>query len=342
MRTLVISDLHLGGRLAHDVLRRPEPLSRLLAASEQADRVVLLGDTVELMEGRASQALAIAEPILRALGDRLGPAAEVMIVPGNHDRPLVRSWVRAHGAELSVDTELALDTTPALERVASWLAPATVRVHYPGVWLSDRIWATHGHYLERHLIPQSAVGVTRDWLGHAPRDHALPIDYERRGRPSLGSTSRWMPRRLAASVDNVAEVLRASTMPRVSRTLLNRRIAPVTSALLGVQMLRASIPAMARVAERLGVGADWVIFGHVHRLGPLPADDPARWCGRDGTPLILNTGSWLYEPRLIHNATPPHPYWPGGAVVIEDGGAPRAVGLLDELSAAQLRPPAVV
>ncbi len=342
MRTLVISDLHIGERLAHDVLRRPEPLARLLAASGQADRVVLLGDAVELMEGRASQALAIAEPILRALGDRVGRDGEVIIVPGNHDRPLVRPWVRAHAAEMTVASELARDTTPALERIASWLAPATVRVHYPGVWLSDRIWATHGHYLERHLIPQSAVGVTRDWLGHAPRDRALPVDYERRGRPSLGSTSRWMPTRLAAGVDNVAEVLRASTMPRVSRTLLNRRVAPVTSALLGMQMLRASIPAMARVAERLRVDAEWVIFGHVHRLGPLPGDDPARWCGRDSTPRILNTGSWLYEPRLIHNATPPHPYWPGGAVVIDGDSAPRAVGLLDELTAAQLRPPAIV
>ncbi len=36
----------------------------------------------------------------------------------------------------------------------SWLAPARVtRVSYPGVWLGDRIWATHGHYLDHHLHP---------------------------------------------------------------------------------------------------------------------------------------------------------------------------------------------
>ena len=52
MRTLLISDLHLGTRLEYDVLRRPATLERLLAALEGVDRLVLLGDIVELMDGR--------------------------------------------------------------------------------------------------------------------------------------------------------------------------------------------------------------------------------------------------------------------------------------------------
>jgi hypothetical protein len=40
---------------------------------------------------------------------------------------------------------------------------------------------------------------------------------------------------------------------------------------------------------------------------------------------------------LVHRASPPHPYWPGGAVVLEDGSDPRAVGLLDHLGADDLR-----
>ena len=52
---------------------------------------------------------------------------------------------------------------------------------------------------------------------------------------------------------------------------------------------------------------------------------------------IANTGSWLYEPLFVHGAGPPHPYWPGGAVILEDGTPPRTVGLLDGVSREQLR-----
>ena len=44
-----------------------------------------------------------------------------------------------------------------------------------------------------------------------------------------------------------AELARASTMPRMQRRLLAPRFAPVTAALLGLQMQRASIPALVRV-----------------------------------------------------------------------------------------------
>jgi hypothetical protein len=97
-------------------------------------------------------------------------------------------------------------------------------------------------------------------------------------------------------------------------------------------------------AARLGVQADWIVFGHVHRSGPHPGDDAALWAGDGGRPRIANTGSWVYEPLLLHRGAPPHPYWPGGAIVLEDDGDPRAVGLLDGVDAEALfarngRPP---
>jgi hypothetical protein len=122
----------------------------------------------------------------------------------------------------------------------------------------------------------------------------------------------------------------------VPRSLMSRRMSPVTARLLGTQMRRASIPALGRVVHRLGVDADWVLFGHVHRSGPLAGDDLADWLGPAGHPQIVNSGSWVYEPLLVHHATPPHPYWPGGAIVLEDGADPRAVGLLDHLAASDL------
>ena len=337
MRTLVISDLHLGSRLGRDVLRRPEALAGLLDALDDVGRLVLLGDTVELAEGRPREALAIAEPILRAIGTRLGAGREVIVVPGNHDLGLVRAHLRAHGVPEAVDAVLPADAGPALARLVEWLAPATVTVRYPGVWLADGVWATHGHYLDRHLVPESAYGVSRGPLARRPVDRALPGDYEHAHRPSLTRAEALLisrlPRPLATLADDVAELLRAGSMPEVAGRLRGRRLSRLTARLLGVQMQRASIPAIARVAQRLGVDADHVIFGHVHRLGPLEADDPARWAGPDGRPRIVNTGSWVYEELLLHHAGPPHPYWPGGAVLVEDGAAPRAIGLLDDLAA---------
>ena len=41
-------------------------------------------------------------------------------------------------------------------------------VRYPGVWLSEGVWATHGHYLDRHLLPEAAFGIARGLLGRLP------------------------------------------------------------------------------------------------------------------------------------------------------------------------------
>jgi UDP-2,3-diacylglucosamine pyrophosphatase LpxH len=338
-RTLIVSDLHLGARLGRDVLQRPVVLHALLEAVDRADRLVLLGDVVELLEGRSAQALHAAEPVLRAIGERLGGEREAILVPGNHDAALVRPWLHAHGVPASVDAEIPLDATPALARVASLLWPAQVSAHYPGIHLDERVWATHGHYLDRHLLPEVAFGFARGLLGRLPRDGATPADYE--GGPSVTRVeallTRWLPGPLARLADDAAELLRATTMPGLHR-LVHRRFAPMNAALLGAQVRRAAIPALARVVHRLGVEADVVVFGHVHRRGPLPDDDLARWRGPDGRLRIVNSGAWTYEPLLLHNAAPPHPYWPGGAVVLEDGREPEAIGLLDHLDGRALNP----
>lgn len=337
MSTLVVSDLHLGSRLRHDVLTHPEPLRRLLEALEGVERLVLLGDIVELIEKRPERAMEEAEPILRRIGQTLGPGRKVIFVPGNHDRALLTPWLNRIGAGLAVDSRVPVDATPALASVTSWLGPASVQVHYPGVWLAPGVWATHGHYLDRHLLPESAFGVTRGLLGRVPQPGAAPIDYERAGGVSLTRLEalliKALPRPLAALAEDLAELIRASTMPLAPHRLLHPGMARVTATLLGAQMRRASLPALSHVVGRLGVEADWVLFGHVHRLGPLVGDIERRWCGPRGRPRLLNTGSWVYEPLLVHNAIAPHPYWPGGAVMLEDGRPPRVVGLLDGVPA---------
>ena len=334
--TLVISDLHLGNRRRLSVLTRKPALERLLSALDGYERLVLLGDALELLEVPVAHALAVAEPILRAIGARLGPERELVLVPGNHDRLLVARWLREHGAELRPETPIPHDATPLLQRVTGWLAPARISVSYPGVWLEDRVWATHGHYLDLHLFPVGAWGIARGHLHALPREGATPLDYERARRPQLSPLLRRSPGPLAALGDYLAELARAATMPQLRRRVLQPRLAPLTSAALSIQMRRHALPSLARVVRLLSVDADTVLFGHVHRLGPLAGDDPAQWLGAGGRPRLHNTGSWLYEPLLVHHVAPPHPYWPGGAISL-DAGQPLPLGLLDDLRAGDLR-----
>ncbi len=200
------------------------------------------------------------------------------------------------------------------------------------------LWATHGHYINRHLVPASAIGVGRGPFGEPPGGPATPAEYERGRTPGLRRATRWLPRPAVALLGDAFEVARALTMPRVRRHLLRPQLSPLTARLLGIQMQRASIPALLTVVRRLGIEADWVVFGHVHRLGPLQGDVSDQWhgSGAGGTPGVLNCGSWLYEPLLVHGASPPHPYWPGGAIEVVDDAPPRAIGLLDGIGASAL------
>lgn len=329
--------MHLGSRARHDVLRLPPARERLLAAIDGVQRLVLLGDTVELVTRHPRRAMSLAEPVIRALGHRLGREREVVVVPGNHDAALARSWALAQGRSLRPASEVSPDASPALSALVAWLAPARVSVSYPGVWLDERTWATHGHYLDRHLLPESSIGLLRPVVGTV--SPATPIDYERgrrrvRPRESLGA--RLLSRPVGTVLEGVGEVVRVLAVPHVPRLMMNGGLAPVTARVIDVQMRHAALPAMGRAVRRLGVDADWVLFGHVHRRGPI-ADET--W-PEDGAMRLVNTGSWVHDPLLLDRATPPNPYWPGGAVLLRDGQMPRSIGLLDDLSDDVLRPAA--
>ncbi|MTD42908.1 hypothetical protein GKE82_00950 [Conexibacter sp. W3-3-2] len=346
MSTLVISDLHLGSRLQRDVLRRPAVLEILLAQIERVDRLVLLGDVVEMLEGRPRQAMEEAQPVLEAIGNAVGRDRELLVVPGNHDHRLVRRWVRdqaRHGRPLELTAEIPGSSSPALSALVRALRPARPQVHYPAVWLADGVLAHHGHYVDRELMaPRPEPGSRPPYPQEA--DQRLE-DYERGPGASfaavqlaLGST---LPRGVSAAIDRAAAAARTAGMaaaPALDAALPAPILAPFSAGLLGQQFRRAGLPAMATAAGRLGVDARTIVFGHLHRAGPLPDDDRAEWTPLAGGPRLLNTGCWVYEPMLLAGAKPGHPYWPGGAVRIDARGRARTVTLLDDLEPAQLLP----
>ncbi|HEV2770724.1 MAG TPA: metallophosphoesterase, partial [Solirubrobacteraceae bacterium] len=85
MRSAVLSDSHLARLKGADLLLKPAPRTRLLQVLGDIDRLVILGDVLELRERRTSRAVALARPLFAELGKALPAEAEVVIVPGNHD-----------------------------------------------------------------------------------------------------------------------------------------------------------------------------------------------------------------------------------------------------------------
>ena len=343
MRTLVISDLHLGARSGRDILRQPVALNALLAQLQHVDRLVLLGDTVELLEGRPKPAMRAALPVLRALGAGLGAGKEIIVVLGNHDHALVRPWLRSQRIarkRIGVASRVPVTSSAGLKAVVAALKPARVQVRYPGVWLDDGIWATHGHYLDRHLMPEGSTGL---FLGRVPEGRASAEDYEHAAGPSAaavqGLVAASLPGVLGEPLDRLAGLARRGSLvalPLAARLLGAGTLAPLSAGALGFQFRRAGMPAMAEVARRMNVKADHVIFGHLHRAGPRYGDHVPEWSPL-GRHTLTNSGCWVYEPLLLAGAHPPHPYWPGGAVLVETGKAPAALGLLDEVDEKLLR-----
>jgi hypothetical protein len=104
---------------------------------------------------------------------------------------------------------------------------------------------------------------------------------------------------------------------------------------------RAAIPALDEVARRLRLRAGWIVFGHIHRRGPLPGDPAGLWRprGADG-PHLLNSGCWVFDSALAGPSGKPvseRPYRPGGAVLVEPGRNPRAIDLLSGVADEVLR-----
>ena len=356
MRTAIVSDLHLGVASDEDVLRHPAIRQVLFEEIAGADRLVLLGDAIELRNLPLGPSLERARPFFHELGEALG-RAEVILVPGNHDARLAEPLLD----DLSIEGDPALglehrypSSSGPLAMIDEWLGPAQLQPAYPGVWLREDVYATHGHYMDAHLrLPRAeCVGAaTMARLLRPPPLDATPSDYERILRPLYGfayGLAQVLPvkRRRNGPFEGWWEVLsgerkelswrarvgKASFPPAVrgiNALLRSEFEADVTAAAI----TRSGIAAATELTRRLGIDHAHVITGHSHRGGPLP-DEPD-WALAGGGRLH-NTGSWVFATAFHHPGRPPNAYWPGTVTWLEDKEPPRRAQLLLDHNHAQM------
>ena len=173
----------------------------LLEEIAGADRVVLLGDVVELRDLPLGAALEAARPFFEELGEALA-GREVTIVPGNHDHrfaePLLDELSLAGGA--AARPRALDDPAPGpTARIDAWLGAARLRLAYPGLWLRDDVYATHGHYMDCHLsLPRvECVGRRGDARLRPDPQPGRPRRLRARAAPRL--RLRLRPRPVAAA-----------------------------------------------------------------------------------------------------------------------------------------------
>jgi hypothetical protein len=361
MRTAIISDLHLSLTSGGDVLRDPGVRAILLKEIGDADRVVLLGDVVEFRERPLGTALDAARPFFEDLGAALG-GREVTIVPGNHDHRLAEPLLD----DLSLDgDELGLehshDPSPGpTATIDSWLGLARLRISYPGIWLREDVYATHGHYMDPHLnLPRAEciAAATLIRLSRQLPERATPADYERVLRPIFGfaygvaQARSSRPKRDRAAPSEVAwKVLsgddeglarrRRWTRSALRKSFpagiwaLNRLLdAEFQSDISAAAIFRSGVEGATEMARRLGVDGAHVITGHSHRGGPLARE--GEW-PMPGGGKLHNTGSWVFSSAFHLPGKPPNSYWPGTVTWVEDDLPPRRVQLLLKRSHADL------
>jgi hypothetical protein len=365
VRTLVISDLHLGTGTRVDLLRRPELRSALVDALADVQRLVVLGDFLELRVIPVRDAAPLAKELLQEAGAALGGDGEIVLLAGNHDHGIVAGWLEDRLGDTTLGLEHRIepaDAGPLATSLAKAARPARLSLAYPGIRLRDDVYALHGHYLDLHTtVPtfeRLSAGAMKRWVTSIPEEGAEPEHYE----AALGPLYAWIhaavqrantgPVSLGAGLSTGGWRLLAGEGRRTHRVrsaaarvgfaaavgLLNRiGIGPLRRELSGEALRQGSLYGMGEALRRLGVDAPHVIFGHSHRAGPFEADDPAEWTAPTGS-RMMNTGSWVYQRHFLTARPNASPYWPGTAVLIDDEGPPQLIRLLGERGHAELAP----
>ncbi len=356
MRTAIVSDLHLGSGFGEDVLRDPAVRRTLFEELDSADRLILLGDVLELRELPLANVLASARPFFEELGEAM-TGKPVVLVPGNHDHRLAEPLLE-HLALAGEALGLEHRAEPAGEaatRLAGWLGDAPLEIAYPGIWLREDVFATHGHYMDCHMsLPRMecvAAAATMRTLRPLPAEPE-PTDYERVLRPvyelTYGLAQGGTPKRANRPSERAWKTLSSRNGPRASRVRRAAIRAAIPAGIWGVNRLlharfqtdlsseaitRSGIDAATELSRNLGLRAAHVLTGHTHRGGPYDGDPD--W-PLPGGGHLHNTGCWIFATAFHHPGTPPSAYWPGTVTWLEDDGPPLRRQLLVDRPHAEL------
>jgi len=347
VRTAIISDLHLGVASDEDVLRDAGVRRVLFEEIRGADRLILLGDAVELRNLPVGPSLERCRSFFEELGEVLGDT-EVVLVPGNHDARLAEPLLD----DLSISGEGPLEmehryspSSPPAALLDGWLGPARLQLVYPGIWLRDDVYATHGHYMDAHLMLPRAECIAAALMARLSQplpERTTPSDYERILRPLYGlayGLAQVLPprRRRNGPFERAWEVLAGEERRTISTRAARAGFPLVIRGLNGLlradfsadvsteAISRTGVDAAVELAVRLGLDDVHVITGHTHRGGPLPSE-PEWELPRGGR--LHNTGSCVFATAFHHPGRPPSPYWPGTVTWLEDNAPPRRVQLL--------------
>lgn len=334
------------------MLRLPAIRRILFDALRDADQIVLLGDVVELREQPLPSVLETALPFFEELGEAL-PGKQVTLLAGNHDHRVVADWLeelRLDRKPLGLEQRAPASASRIARELAGRMPHNEIELAYPGIWLRPGTYAHHGHYIDAHMsIPRLeaiAVGAVARATGGMPDGPRAADDYEAviqplyafayalaqgssRARRVLGMDySRKVWRQIDGRDSIRSRALRNVVIPSAVWGLNRAGVGRFEAKLTGAHLRESGLRAMGDLIGALAIDAREVVFGHTHRPGPLELD--AAWDRR-----LYNTGSWLWEPNLVHGSPTESPYWPGCVLFLDDDETPELRRLLLDVDSAE-------
>ncbi len=271
------------------------------------------------------------------------------------------------------------EVSPAIATIAGWCSPARVRVAYPGIWVREDVYATHGHYLDCHMtvptLERLSMGVMSRLLRRPAASFGSVEDYESIGAPVFAWRDAVARNtKTGAALNGMATVNAwqalggaSGSAPGAAAGRSRGRLARLVPARTRVKAIRRAFPWVVAGLNRAGVGplrAD-ISPVELRRAGLRAMGEVAArlelgdafvifghthragpFPGDDelewrgpGGARLVNTGSWTYSSIFMDGTGSENPYWPGVCVLVGPSGPPMLARLLRKRLQEELTPP---